>query len=137
MNSDAYNTRIRVSNEANSIHAATGVDLVRGTDPLVAQMSIPSGSGSDYVGVWASATPPENTLGQSSRAIPWVNRGGEVNFSFSFNSGLSATELDPLSWLGRSFVTPGISDYTEDTGHGLGAIGECSTPKMNMPEPVR
>ena len=120
MNSDAYNTRIRVSNEANSIHAATGSDLVRGNDPLVVQWSIPSGSGSDYVGVWASATPPENTRGRWSRAIPWVNSDEEVNFWFSFNSGLSATELDPLSYLGRSFDTPGISDYTEDTGHGLG-----------------
>lgn len=120
MNSDAYNTRIRVSNEANSIHAATGIDQIRGNDPLVPQMSIPSSSGSDYVGVWASATPPENTFRQWSQAIPWVNRAREVNFSFVVNSGLSATELDPLSSLGRSFVTPGISDYTEDTGHGLG-----------------
>ena len=120
MNSDAYNTPIRVSNEANSIHAATGSDLVRGNDPLVVQWTIPSSSGGDYVGVWASATPPENTFGRASRAIPWVNSDGEVNFGFSFNSGLSATELDPLSYLGRSFVTPGISDYTEDTGHGLG-----------------
>ena len=120
MNSDAYNTPIRVSNEANSIHAATGSDLVRGNDPLVVQWSIPSDSGSDYVGVWASATPPEKTFGRASRAIPWVNREGEVNFSLSFNSGLSATELDPLSYLGRSFDTSGISDYTEDTGHGLG-----------------
>ena len=30
MNSDAYNTRIRVTNEVNSIHAATGIDLVEG-----------------------------------------------------------------------------------------------------------
>ena len=64
MNSDAYNTPIRVSNEANSIHAATGSDLVRGNDPLVVQWSISSSSGSEYVGVWASATPPENTLAQ-------------------------------------------------------------------------
>ena len=120
MNSDAYNTPIRVSNEANSIHAATGSDLVRGNDPLVVQWTIPSSSGSDYVGVWASATPPENTFGRSSRAILWVNSDGEVNFWFSFSSGLSATELDPLSWLGRSFDKSGISDYTEDTGHGLG-----------------
>ena len=120
MNSDAYNTPIRVSNEANSIHAATGSDLVRGNDPLVMQWTISSSSGSEYVGVWASATPPENTSGRWSRAIPWVNRAGEVNFGFSLNSGLSATELDPLSYLGRTFVTPGISDYTEDTGHGLG-----------------
>ena len=120
MNSDAYNTPIRVSNEANSIHAATGSDLVRGNDPLVVQWSYSSSSGSDYLGVWASATPPENTSGRWSRAIPWVNSDGEVNFWFSFGSGLSATELDPLSYLGRSFDTPGISDYTEDTGHGLG-----------------
>ena len=36
MNSAAYNTRIRVTNEANSIHAATGIDQIRGNDPLVA-----------------------------------------------------------------------------------------------------
>ena len=35
MNSAAYNTRIRVTNEANSIHAATGIDLVEGNDLLV------------------------------------------------------------------------------------------------------
>lgn len=119
-NSDAYNMRIRVTNEANSIHAATGLDLVRGDDPLEVRWTTPATSGSDYVGVWASVTPPENTFGRSSRAIPWVNRAGEVHFDITVNSGLSQSELDPLAWLGRSFYTTDISAYSEGTDHALG-----------------
>ena len=118
MNSGAYNVRIRVTNEVNSIHETTGIDLVRGDDPLPLRRTVGFGSGSDYVGLYASVTPPENTSGRFSRAIPWVNGAGEVHFAISVNSGLSDDELDPLSWLGRNFETTDLSDYMEDTSLG-------------------
>lgn len=116
MNSADYN--LQMMGEADSIHAATGIELVeRGFPRLVSASS----SGTDYLGVHVGATDPENPFGaQWSRAIPWVNSAGDVHFSFSLDSGLSTVELDPLAWLGRSIDTSVISDYTEDTSHALG-----------------
>ena len=112
MNADAYNTRISVRNQANSIHAATGIDLVRDNDPLKTNLVFPFGTGTNQVGVSQS-----NGSGwRLVRPIPWINRLGEVNFSVTLDSGMSAAELDPLAWLGRFIDTT----YTEDTNHGLG-----------------
>lgn len=124
-NSDTYNTRIRVSNEAtaNSIHAATGIDLLIRDDPLVLTRTIAFDSGSDYVGLFQSDAPPEGTFGRFSYAVPWVTRTSneeEVHFEISVGSGLSQSELDPLAWLGRGISTTDISDYSEDESHGLG-----------------
>ena len=122
MNSDVYNTRIRMTIEADSIHSATGIDLVTGNAPLVvSQITIPVEGNPHYAGVFSNVSTTEDYNSLNTRAIPWVNRAGEVHFGFTVNSGLSAPELDPLAWLGRSFSTEDISDYTEDTSHGLGS----------------
>ena len=122
-NSDAYSMRIRVPNEANSIHAATGIDLVRGTDPLVSTQVSARASGSDYHGV-------EQTGGSVERrahVIPWVNDDGDVHFVGSLHSSRSGSELDPLVSLGRFFNTSDLSSdpdgiettFMEDSSHGL------------------
>ena len=123
MDSDDYNTRIQVTNEADSIHAVTGIDVVRENRPLGTDFYRAYGSGSDYVGV--------QTEGSESiaRAIPWVTSAGDVHFAGSLDSNQSASELDPLAWLGRSFDTSEISadpdgietTYTEGTKLDQGA----------------
>ena len=74
-----------------------------------------------YAGVYSNVSTTEDHDSRSSGAVPWVNRASKVHFEFIVNSGLSASELDPLSWLGRTFDTEDISDYTEDTSHTLGS----------------
>ena len=121
-------------NQANSIHGATGIDLVRGNDPLKTNLVFPFGTGTNQVGVSQSS----GSGWRLARPIPWINRLGDVNFSVTLDSGMSAAELDPLAWLGRFVDTSAISaepvdidtTYTEDTNHGLGndwrAFGERS-----------
>ena len=132
VNADAYDMRITTlaTNEANSIHAATGFDVASGSALLFPRTTIPSGSGSSYTGTYASRTPSEGSREQWSRAIPWIDGAGEVHFEFSVGSGLSAVELDPVDWMGRSIYTTDISDYTEDTNHGLGSDWKAFDAEM-------
>ena len=121
MNASGYNTRIRVTNEANSIHAETGIDLLEGNDPLLPSVTYFPDSGSNYLSLYSHVSTLAHYNARFARAIPWVNRLGQVNFEFGFNSGLSASELHPLAWLGRSFSTTNVAQYSEDTSHVLGS----------------
>ena len=123
-NADTYDLRISVANQANAIHAATGIDRVRGTDPLSTKLVTSYFSGSEYLGV----SQTDGAEARYATAIPWVNSLGAVNFSIALG-GFTGAELHPLGWLGRSIYTSDISTepagiettYSEVTGHGLGS----------------
>ena len=117
---DDTQTTVTNANEANSIHAATGIDLVGGDEPLALRPTDAFDSGSEYRGLYASATSTDGIDRRTARAIPWVTRNGEVHFAVGVSSGSSPSELDPLTWQGRAFETTDISDYSEDESHGLG-----------------
>ena len=96
--------------------------MVRSDDPLPLRAVRALYSGSDWFwSVFAGATPPLHGRERWSHAVPWVDHAGDVHFQILVNSGFSDAELGPLSWLERSFETTDLSDYTEDTGHGLGS----------------